>query len=379
MVFDGKSFLLPRENYDGWFLDGETCIRQSHSIDDVCALHDIDLNLPIPSKYSAMLESLGVNSNSFSPWGGLLPKHVLQTHSRAVVERANRGFAQCPREYYESTFVPGNHVLFSLEKPKIDVKKYRLWFRPRPMLHTFKPDENGYAEPVKYSRFNSRTGRLTVKSGPHILTLPKEFRGILKSRYRNGSIMVLDYVSFEAQIALSCSGRQPIKDVYAKVQKDVFRDKIPRDIVKRVTLAHMFGMGTASFAKATKLIGNDLIRSETALKMFFNDELLAKLSKPVGQKIKNYYGREVQASAKYTSTNTYIQSTAVDSALLGFSNVVKHIKKQAIEAVPLFVIHDGFVLDCSPDALKRTDELIEVGGHIQGFEGMFPLKMKVFE
>ena len=85
-------------------------------------------------------------------------------------------------------------------------------------------------------------------------------------------------------------------------------------------------------------------------------------------RIKNFFGRNIfveENVSPYVLVNYYIQSTAMDIALLGFRNMVNFIKKENLLIHPLFVIVDGIILDIHKDYLKYVEDLKLVGSKIK--------------
>ena len=85
------------------------------------------------------------------------------------------------KKNYISLFKKQEEFLSDLEMSKIDglaylaIKEIEKNETITSILNTFKPF-NGFTNKIKYNRFGTVTGRLTVKSGPNILILPKRCR-----------------------------------------------------------------------------------------------------------------------------------------------------------------------------------------------------------
>jgi hypothetical protein len=87
--------------------------------------------------------------------------------------------------------------------------------------------------------------------------------------------------------------------------------------------------------------------------------------------ITNFYGRRVKTETAHTLINHYIQSTAVDVAMLGFKNLLEYVEQlgRLEDIVPLFVLHDALILDINPNAFSLINGLAKVGGtDIKGLE-----------
>ncbi len=115
--------------------------------------------------------------------------------------------------YYIDTVSSHRELLDRLQRPLVDIPmvKYRV-DRSRNGksydISRFMPTDNtGMAPKTDYSMSGSITGRLTVSRGPNILTLKKSYRKILKSRFKDGSIVQADISSLEPRIALAFAGK----------------------------------------------------------------------------------------------------------------------------------------------------------------------------
>jgi hypothetical protein len=116
----------------------------------------------------------------------------------------------------------------------------------------------------------------------------------------------------------------------------------------------------------------------SAIKDYFQisklkEKLLSEYEKNNKAYIKNYYGRRVSTLeiGTYALINRFIQSSAVDVALLGFSNIISTIKELNFEEkiVPIFILHDGIFFDIHKDFEEFVPLLAKTGSkNILGFE-----------
>jgi hypothetical protein len=237
-------------------------------------------------------------------------------------------------------------------------------------LETFKPFK-GYSNQVSYNRDSTLTGRLTVKGGPRILTLPRRCRGILKSRYQKGKIVAIDFKSLEPRIARLISGQSASEDIYQEVIDNLDFD-IDRSIIKRATISILFGSKSKSIGNLTDKMSNALF---DYLYNYFSIDALKEKAKVVDsfEIRRNFYGRPLwNLDEKNDSIilNNYIQSTAVDLSLNCFSDLISKIEDKP--AIPLFLIHDALILDVSEDYLESFKELVEEGYKCD--LGFFPIE-----
>lgn len=379
-VYDTVSRSLSRDvvaDVD-WHLDGKTSVRIDKSLDDLAAVNGRTFDLVPPRRFVDAYDSLG---ESRPPWADVLPNHVLKPFIRTVATQINDVLGSVDVGYHGRVFVPSNRFLSSMPRACIDVARFasRAGFAG---VDSFRPDAGGLAAPVVYDRFGTRTGRLTVRSGPQILTLAKEHRDVLTSRYPGGRVVLFDYVSFEAQVALVLAGRQPMADVYTAIRRDVFSGSVTRDVTKRAVLGFLYGMGPLSLQHT---LGTSIDETRACLdglaSFFASDRPLSEVAKAArirDDAVINLFGRVVSLprDAHRLTLNTLVQSTAADAALMGFAAVNEHIITDRVEAVPIFVIHDGVVIDCAPSALDRLDELAHVATSIPGLVGQFPVCVK---
>ena len=76
--------------------------------------------------------------------------------------------------------------------------------------------------------------------------------------------------------------------------------------------------------------------------------------------------------AKNTLVNTYVQSTGVDVAMMGFNQVLKQLGTDGVR--PLFVLHDALILDVRNDRLPDVESVSSVA--VPGYDTEFPLKFE---
>jgi DNA polymerase I-like protein with 3'-5' exonuclease and polymerase domains len=174
------------------------------------------------------------------------------------------------------------------------------------------------------------------------------------------------------------SGSIPEDDIYKDISSKLFRNKLDRDQVKLAVLCALYG---ASARKLASVITEEFnpTRVISSVKEYFSvQDLTFKLKNQVFQKgkILNYFGRELTPSKDVDNVlvNHYIQSSAVDVALLGFSNLVGKFSDLNINATPLFIIHDALVLDVHPDGMEKINEIVNKGINIEPL-GNFPIEI----
>jgi len=364
---------------DAWFLAGTFECTDTMSLDSLTKLGGVDLPSSPPPKWISMMNTLTTGSIM---WSQALPASVYKDFVRGLINSVNQTMDRLPKDYYRETWGPCNLFLAGLKATRVDPKLFKevaqTVERDSGALETFRPGPGGFLPPVVYDRFATRTGRLTVESGPHILTLKKDHRHILKSNFPNGKICSLDFGALEARVILYETGFSPSgADLYAQISNDLFTGSIERDVVKTAVISELYG--SSRFAQGARLgmAGRKLDGFIEAVRTYFGTPALRKRLKEEFKssgRIKNRFGRplEIDDPQDHLFINTYAQSTGVDVSLLGFKKIVDDLGTDGIR--PLFVLHDALILDVREDRLQDVERVASVA--IPGYEQQFPLKFE---
>lgn len=314
------------------------------------------------------------------PFGYFVPKDVYRSFVRSITDRLDEHTSK--PQYYDTSYVPHTYVFDSLERALVDTSRisYHSSIRSndvnRPVLATFLPDSDGVCRPVQYDRLSGRTGRLKVASGPSILTLKKEHRDILRSRFPGGKIISVDYKSLEARTFLySTGGSLDEDDIYEVVAQKVFKSEFPRHIIKAVVISLLYGMGDAALAIKLNIDKAKVRKLSREVKKFFkHDELKERLESELQEdRVANHYGRSIVVPDIRLLLNTFVQSSAVDVVLHGYARMIKEMPKH--RCVPLFVLHDALILDVADDC---DTSFLCAGETVPGYEGRFPVHITPF-
>lgn len=348
------------------------------------ALENKDIDTSPPTKYAKQFSLVSRNcQNILPPWKKIIPKDVYKQWVKTLVETTKLRISELDSKYFINTFSKQNSLFDSFNEFPIDLDKIRFYekndpsFSNKSTITSFYPKLDGLSQKIKYDRISSRTGRLTVKSGPKVLTLKKEYRDIIKSRFKGGRIMSVDYSSLEARILLYSMGHQTVNgDLYDQIREAVFNGDVDRPTAKLGCLAVIFGSGEASLSGALNI---DRVKAKSIIKEIkkyfkvyqFNSDLTEKIQ---NESIRNHYGRLVILEDRSTLVNSYIQSTGVDVALLGFTKLVNVVENTDI--IPLFVLHDALVLDVP--AHEDLEKYTSVCESIPGFVQRFPVHVEPF-
>ena len=350
-------------------------------INTLLKIHGKDIDTSPGGKWKNMASTLGVSSAP--PWSQLMPSFQYKSYVKNLIKQViecTRGLSQ---EFYMTTWLPCGGLFASLRPAKVDSAQLKQLLESDPVgrtsLETFKPS-GGFAQPVVYDRFGTRTGRLTVRSGPNILTLRKDHKGIIKSYYPSGSIVSLDFSSLEARVILQETDVEMIEDdIYLQISQRLFDGRIPRDVVKVAVLSELYGASKATLGHRLEMGGAELDSFVSAIRSYFRtDDLKARLMKQHNEekRIHNRYGRPLFFDVENPShllINTYAQSTGVDVSLLGFTSVVNDLGPDGVR--PLFILHDALILDVREDRMADVAAIKKIA--VPGYRHHFPVKAEI--
>jgi hypothetical protein len=308
------------------------------------------------------------------PWHLTLPEKLYNE-----IERDQKRFQDelndLDLSYLENVYIPTQKVFEYLQPAKINVERYEQYSKLDATKHiaSFKPNNQGYAQVVEYDRVSNLTGRFKTINGPTLLHLPKIYRSVLESKHSNGAIYSLDYKSLEPRVLLATSGTLPIeeieKDIYEQVRCSLFvnNPEVTRDVVKKIVLSELYGAGLETLRQRIPNVMNLENVVDNIAEWFGLKALQQKLFdewKQTGYKfITNFYGRRVKTESTHTLVNHYVQSTAVDVAILGFKNILDYVNEldKFEDIVPLFILHDALILDVNENSFRLINGLCKIG------------------
>lgn len=312
--------------------------------------------------------------------------------------------AQKPSLYPFTTMIDTDKAKSIIEDPQETNKEAVISFMA--------PNSQFLRAAPQYIRTGTVTGRMTVLSGPPILTLKKDHRSILRSPdLHHSKFWSFDYTSLEPRVLLYLSeyiksnpsstpliGSLPrpslahleAPDVYLKVLDDLgLTGKLPRPLAKNAILAVLYGQNEENTASQLKrhiskpedfvaslldYFGIDLLRKSLARDLLYSNR----------NAIKSFYGRPIFCEDTRPSVllNYYVQSTAVDVALHGFNKICKRLNEKSLISIvtPVFLIHDAMIVDMENDRLALIPKIEKLGSlGIDGFEdGNFFLRAQEF-
>jgi hypothetical protein len=362
---------------DAWgYGFSQVCLR----LDELAHAMGTQLNWQIPEEHQqAMRECLGPDASLVGiRWDQVLPKALFKKLLSELLQEA-RSLQENSLEWkYLPVFRRTQKALCSLQPIQVD--GVRLAAHEQSAQHGRKEELRSFkgGGQVCYSR-KTTTGRLTVESGPRVLTVDKKYRDVVRSRHgKDGRIVQLDYVSLEPRTILGLTRSSTPADVYSLFDERV--PDLPRPVRKVATMTVLYG---GSLGRLSQVIGveHDPRRVQAEIRDIFNLRALEKAlveEFEVAKLLSNFYGRVMHLNRGDPGylVAAYIQSTAVDVALQGFEQICD--AAQAIDGVdPIAVVHDAIWLDVHRDCVKQVKQLKELGTRIPDFEIDFPLGVEL--
>ena len=377
---DGKGSWTDTIPDETWVLASTP--RKEFCLQTLLRLNGIELNTSVPSKHIRTMELTMKDTYSYDrvPWRHVVPSREYKSFFMSLLQNVRSAARAVDPTYYTETFSRVTPLFEGLEHAAINVPKLEEYLaNPKTSnphtLKSFKPIAGSFARRVEYDRFGARTGRLTMKNGPDILTLKKDYRDVITSRFQKGTIKYVDFSSLEARVMMTVAGEKvDVKDIYTKIGRQLGLTK-SRKIVKLIVIATIYGSGTGDLQRLAGISERQMLETQDKIReMFKVDALRIRLSEEwhrLDGKIRNAYGRMVITPDESTLINSYVQSTAVDVALLGFWEFVQDMRQRELKSRPIFILHDAILIDTHPSEELTIDEMVGNGVKVTGMSNTF--------
>jgi hypothetical protein len=382
LVFDGLTYSWALEIPDNCFLVGSPN-KNIISIDSICELLDIEPPVLISNEVEKSFKQIGFE--------GPIPASLVHRKSEfkkllnEALETSKKASDSLKSLGYMETFIECQRILRGMSDASVDYQRLKIEVmnsgsaKNDSMIKSFKPNSNGLMQKAIYSNTSTSTGRMTIESGPQILTAPKIIRKCIKSRYKNGIICQVDFISLEPRLGRIMADADPKKDVYKDFGDMVFSGKLNREQVKKVLLCAIYGAG---FRTLSDLLPDGMSPRSVVKKAkeYLNFENIVKKKREELRSsgyMQNCFGRPIHPSSNRDSLiyNNWLQSSAVDVALLGFSEIIKSLSE--LRSMPIFLIHDALLIDVHPEEEKIIKKIAKGGVSVEGI-GYFPLSYSTF-
>ncbi len=365
---------------NSWVVGDNTHVN---SIEEVAKIFHLSVPTIAPERHITAFAELDPNhENYIIPWNWVLPSAEFRRGLDNTVEAASEVICALESSGYMKTYVQGRKTLQKLVPARTCDKRIGNYIEQNSSgpstvsaIKSFIPDKDGFAPLPSYSQTSTATGRLTVKKGPSILTLPAKCRDLIRTRHKHGRIIQLDFVSLEPRIAKYVAGLDAPEDIYKDMCESLFNGSIDRKTAKLSTLSALYGVSSKrldSFLGPGKN-GKHIIRS--VRRYFGLDRLESELkNKMIAQRnIENALGRPLfpDTTSSHVLVSHYIQSTGVDVALCGFHELLQNFEVLGIKVDPLYVIHDALVIDVEEAQYNAVKSIASAG--ITNSLGHFPI------
>ncbi len=344
---------VPEPDEDSWLL-GATGVKAT-SLEDLVTAWGRNLPGLIPASYrNAYGTWLGTDTNI--DWSQALTPRGLARRIQQFRSEILPLVEELEATGYLEILARGRRILERLEPIHVDTVKVRSLVDAGEPIDSFLPVFGNVCSPIHY-RHDTKTGRLRVESGPRVLGMNKKHRSIIRSRYPGGSIMSIDFVSLEPRLALMAVGESPQGDVYEEISR---ASGYSRAKAKIATLSFLYGAG-ASGGVEEKL--------KRYVKEYFRVQQLQELI--AGTPGRNGYGRPIEPEESRLLIPHWVQSTAVDVCLLGFSSLTEKLNGLCD---PLFLVHDALFVDVPAGNTEGLSKIINDGIMVQPY-GNFSLSL----
>ncbi len=331
------SFLRDREIGYGYLQCG------GKSLDDVCPSNIKEDWEKINNKLKAYMRSLQLSKVCLEEncFYDLVPEKFLLQYCEIRNRITKHVFANFspPKNLRFLTLLSEVVGDINDQKLNIDISGFR------PLLADYKAREwrkkiKNISPYIKYDIFGTKTGRLTTKKNSFpILTLAKEYRGIIKPH--NDWLVEFDFNAAEIRTLLALSGKsQPEEDIHEWNAKNVYGGSTTRDKAKQRIFAWLY---------------NPESKDSLSDRTYDRDKVLEDYWD--GSHVRTYFDREIAAD-KHHALNYIIQSTTSDLFLDRVIDIFGLLEKR--KSFVSFFIHDSLIIDFSDEDKELLAELKEI-------------------
>lgn len=298
-------------------------------------------------------------------WSRILDKEEFRTYVGDQI-RSILNFIEDPASsYFLTHYQVQQELIDSLEKGRVSSDSIA--------DQGFIPDSSGFVEVPVYDNAHSSTGRMSITDGPRILTLPRNQRHHLASRWKGGKLIEVDFNSLEARVLGWISGHGQIQDdMYTWIGEKSGAKSAPRAVIKEATLSAVYGMSRRNFALRYQDMPDAVEIYENVRHLMKVPDLDRQLAS--SKSFSNAFGRPLAETTARISH--FIQSSAVDVACHGFHWLADQIDKNY--AVPVYLIHDAIVIDAKPEYVSEIQKICKDGLPVSIVGHHFPVKIKEF-
>jgi hypothetical protein len=206
------------------------------------------------------------------------------------------------------------------------------------------------------------------------MNLPKKYRNILKSRFEEGEILMIDFKSLEPRVARYISGQSAAEDIYQEIC-DQMEFPVDRVVMKRAVISILYGMGEDVSIGELSADKSRAIRMKVLEYFNINYILELAMQRDASGHHLTHFGRPIKWPADthlHQVLNGYIQGTAVDVALAGFLDFTQQFNE---EMLPIALIHDAMIVDVATKSKEKFVKIVNNGYNFKDL-GHFPLNIE---
>lgn len=362
---------------DAWHLTGELKLSSTRCLDTLLRLEHVDIDLKPSRSWREVVDTVSkAEPLVHVPWQLVMPSRDHRAFIKRLVDEVQGILPSVIANYYRDTWVKHTRVFNSLQRARIDTQRWRVAqasnVKNTAAIESFRPLSDGLAREVVYDRLNTHTGRLTVKSGPQILTLARTLRDIIAPR-EGYKLINFDFAALEARVLLyECGGKCTEPDLYASMAQSIFNGSVERDAVKIAVLSELYGSSKYELGIRLGVQGAELDKFVDAVKLFFNSHKLKKRIRAHYVKygfIRNRYDRHVNVDdpLDHILVNYYVQSTGCDVALSGFCQILDKLEPQGGRL--LYLLHDAAIFEVPTHVAEKLERIawLKIPGYVQKF------------
>ena len=343
----------------------------------ICGISDITL---LPKSYIAMMLQLEGNCKDLR----FLPKMIAREHLQKISAKLHEIINSSIESEYLSTYITLRTFLSKLLPAKINKSVITSVLESEKnssilsSINSCNSNDSDFSKIAKYNLAKTSTGRMTIASGPRILTLPTKYRKIFMSRFEDGQLLSIDFRSIEPRIALYMANKEPTDDVYDFIKTQILNNKIDRRRAKLITLSALYGQSSSELQKGLPegITATDVL---SRVQMHFClSELKKSLRKNTQEDVlKNFVGRPLKqlGNDDHALVSHFLQSSAAEISILIFDKILHSLSSDNV--IPLFVIHDALVLDCNKLGADEVKNLLSES--IAWKNWKFPLSISQFD
>jgi len=308
-----------------------------------------------PNPYLKIKKCLGLSHYETLMTMSNVKRSEMLNEKKALIQRALEDSAS---QVYLESYLQQKNFLRSLKVPNINKQLLKSIVEKIEHQHVRERVQNfaNSRDKTFYRMSGTTTGRLTVFSGPNILTLPSFVREGIQTQFPGGKVLQIDLTAAEPHLALLLCDKTPPEDIYEHIAKHVLNNTVTRKEAKLITLSALYGQSSHNLKKVLpKSVCARSVIGETR-EYFQVDKLRRIIGKTrTEDTIRNVLGRpiRIEDDRKDLMISYYLQSSIAECSILMFADFCKRADKRV---KPYYVIHDALIFDADRELSNVLSE-----------------------